>query len=148
MTVAEPGRPDPHVRASDAERDAVAEVLREAHAEGRLSVTEFADRLDAVYAARTLGELEPLTADLPTSPPTRPRTGDEASPARRDTAAAGLRAAWGVWTVAVLVNLVVWAGVSLSAGHAVYFWPGWVAGPWGAVLLARTLAARRGGNSR
>lgn len=145
MTMAAPGRPDPHLRASDAERDAVAEVLREAHAEGRLSVTEFAERLDAVYAARTFGELEPLTADLPTSPPARPRTGDEARPARRDAAGSGQRAAWAVWAVAVLVNLLVWAGVSLSAGDWVYFWPGWVAGPWGAVLLVRTLtgAARR-----
>jgi hypothetical protein len=30
--------------------------------------------------------------------------------------------------------------VSLSSGHAAYFWPIWVAGPWGALLLARTLS--------
>jgi len=35
--------------------------------------------------------------------------------------------------------------VSLANGGTVYFWPGWVAGPWGAVLLVRTLA---GGRSR
>ena len=57
----------------------------------------------------------------------------------------GLRAVWAVWTTAVLVNLVIWAAVSVSAGDLVYFWPIWVAGPWGAVLLARTLL---GGRSR
>ena len=74
----------------------------------------------------------------------RPRTGDEAAPARRaGSAPTGLQAAWGVWAFAVLVNLVVWAAVSLDAGRPVYFWPGWVAGPWGAVLLVRTLARGR-----
>ena len=49
--------PDPTLRASDADRDAVAERLREAHAEGRLTVEEVGERLDATFAARTLGEL-------------------------------------------------------------------------------------------
>ncbi|GAA0468776.1 DUF1707 domain-containing protein [Streptomyces sp. NPDC046215] len=55
----------PEMRASDAERDRVAEALREAVAEGRLDMEEFAQRLDAVYKARTHGELEPLVRDLP-----------------------------------------------------------------------------------
>ena len=137
------------LRASDAERDLAADRLREAHAEGRLTVEEFSERLDAALAARTRGDLEALTRDLPApSVParSRPRTGDEATPARRDTGApTGLQAAWGVWAFAVLVNLVVWGVVSVSQGGPVYFWPGWVAGPWGAVLLVRTLA---GGRSR
>jgi hypothetical protein len=52
-------------RASDAEREAVIARLREAAAEGRLTVEELADRIEAAYAARTHAELEPLTADLP-----------------------------------------------------------------------------------
>ncbi|MBW1595995.1 DUF1707 domain-containing protein [Streptomyces sp. JJ38] len=55
----------PDVRASDAERDQIAEILRDAMAEGRLDVDEFGERLDAVYQARTRGELKPLVADLP-----------------------------------------------------------------------------------
>jgi hypothetical protein len=47
---------------------------------------------------------------------------------------------WGAWLSAVLVNVAVWAAVSVASGHAVYFWPIWVAGPWGALLLARTLS--------
>jgi hypothetical protein len=61
-----------HMRASDADRDRVAEVLREALAEGRLTPVEHAERLEAVFASRTLGELEPITRDLPV--PDRPGT--------------------------------------------------------------------------
>ncbi|WP_307128965.1 DUF1707 domain-containing protein [Streptomyces sp. B1I3] len=53
------------MRASDAERERIAETLREAVAEGRLDMDEFEQRLDATYKARTHGELEPLVRDLP-----------------------------------------------------------------------------------
>ncbi|MBW8485433.1 DUF1707 domain-containing protein [Actinomadura sp. PM05-2] len=53
------------MRASDADRDRVAAVLRDAAGEGRLGLDELEDRLEAVYAARTYAELEPITADLP-----------------------------------------------------------------------------------
>jgi hypothetical protein len=55
-------------RASDAEREAVVTRLRDAASEGRLTVEELAERIDAAYAARTHAELEPLTADLPAAP--------------------------------------------------------------------------------
>ena len=55
-------------RASDAEREATVTHLREAAAEGRLTVEELTERLDAAYAASTRAELEPLTADLPVAP--------------------------------------------------------------------------------
>lgn len=54
-----------HIRASDADRDQVAERLREALAEGRLSPVEHEDRLDTLYKAKTIGELAPIVADLP-----------------------------------------------------------------------------------
>ena len=58
--------PDPdRMRASDADRDAVAHRLQEAFAEGRLDPDEHSERLDAVYRAKTIGELAPLTRDLP-----------------------------------------------------------------------------------
>lgn len=55
----------PELRASDADRERVAEVLRDALAEGRLDMAEFEERLDATYQARTYGELTPITRDLP-----------------------------------------------------------------------------------
>ncbi|WP_308315870.1 DUF1707 domain-containing protein [Streptomyces sp. CC228A] len=77
---AQGGHPDrlPEMRASDADREQVAERLREAAAEGRLEMTEFDERLDAAYRARTYGELAPLTRDLP---PAAPSGGVPARPA-------------------------------------------------------------------
>lgn len=48
------------IRASDADRDRIAEILREALAVGRLDAEEHAERIDLVYRAKTMGELEPL----------------------------------------------------------------------------------------
>ncbi|MDX6361803.1 MAG: hypothetical protein QOC85_806 [Streptomyces sp.] len=62
-----PGLPSPELRASDADRERVAEQLRDAVAEGRLDMAEFEERLEATYAARTYGELAPITRDLPGS---------------------------------------------------------------------------------
>ncbi|MFI6579405.1 DUF1707 domain-containing protein [Nocardiopsis sp. NPDC050513] len=71
-------QPD-HIRASDSDRDRVAERLRDALAEGRLSPTELEERLDDLYRAKTVGELAPIVADLPTSAPDqRPLLGPEA----------------------------------------------------------------------
>jgi DUF1707 SHOCT-like domain len=63
-----PAVPDKgNLRASDADRERVANVLREAAGDGRLTMEELDERLDAVYAAKTYAELEPITRDLPTS---------------------------------------------------------------------------------
>ena len=56
---------DLELRASDADRDRSAAVLGGALATGRLTSAEHAERLDAVYAAKTMGDLAPLTRDLP-----------------------------------------------------------------------------------
>ena len=64
----------PEVRASDADRDRVVDVLRDAAADGRLTVDEFDERMAAALSSRTLGELAVLTADLGVGPagPARP----------------------------------------------------------------------------
>jgi hypothetical protein len=53
------------LRASDADRERLVEVLRQHHAEGRLTTEELSERAGQAHAARTLGELDALTADLP-----------------------------------------------------------------------------------
>jgi Domain of unknown function (DUF1707)/Cell wall-active antibiotics response 4TMS YvqF len=55
------------LRASDRDREQVAEILREAAGEGRLGLDELDERLNAVYAAKTYAELEPVVQDLPHS---------------------------------------------------------------------------------
>ena len=79
----------PEMRASDAERERIAEVLRDALAEGRLGLDEFQDRLDSAYRARTRGELVPLVRDLPqqadqsSAVDLSPVVADDASPVPR-----------------------------------------------------------------
>jgi hypothetical protein len=55
----------PDLRASNVDRERVAEVLRTAAAEGRLDLDELDERLAAAYAAKTYADLVPLTHDLP-----------------------------------------------------------------------------------
>ncbi|QKW40712.1 DUF1707 and DUF2154 domain-containing protein [Actinomadura sp. NAK00032] len=71
------------MRAGDADREQVARVLRDAAGDGRLTLAELDERLDAVYAAKTYGELAPLTRDLPaagTSAPAVPPHGADWRP--------------------------------------------------------------------
>ncbi|MFF7470497.1 DUF1707 domain-containing protein [Streptomyces sp. NPDC008092] len=93
----------PELRASDADRERVAEILRDALAEGRLDMAEFEERLEATYQARTYGELTPITRDLP------PAGGSPAVPLSKPPVASG---SWGSrivggegsssWAVAVM----------------------------------------------
>lgn len=71
----QPGsHPDPYdpgrFRIGDNERNAVADVLRDAAAEGRIDLEELEERLEATYAAKTYADLVPITADLPAHRPT------------------------------------------------------------------------------
>lgn len=58
------------MRASDADREKVAGVLRDAYAEGRLTAVEHHERLEEAYRAQTYGDLLPVLRDLPVPPGT------------------------------------------------------------------------------
>lgn len=140
MTSAEQSGKHPDLRAADVDREWIAEQLRVAHAEGRLDLTEFDQRVQRVWAARTYGELVPLTADLPVPRPTA--GGPPPEPRRHSGVDAGhaVRA----WAFASALNLLIWAVICVNTLDVVYPWWVWVAGPWGAVLLARRLSGRTG----
>lgn len=53
------------MRASHADRERIAQTLHTALGEGRITVHELEERLDTVYAAKTVGQLRPVVADLP-----------------------------------------------------------------------------------
>ena len=115
----------PDVLASDAEREHVAERLRAAAGEGRLTTEELSERLGLVYAARTHGELEAVTSGLPVAvvSPKPPRRRLE-----REVA----------YVLTPFVACVlVWAFTGADSS----FWPKWVLL---AVLLRLLLGARRG----
>jgi hypothetical protein len=136
------------LRAADADRERVAERLRIALDEGRLNLYEYDERLREAYAARTYGELDQLLADLP-GPTEASRaqvalpgqgTVDRPGPDGRypDATRRWLAEVWSSWVGAVSICTVIWGFSSLFSGDLRYFWPGWVAGPWGVVLLAAT----------
>jgi len=109
----------PQVRASDAERERTATLLRDHAAAGRLTPEELDERLDAAYAARTVGQLEALADDLPDTPPaTRGRSRALDRPGARERAlhAIGL---------VVLVNVACNA-IWLATGADGSWWPKWV----------------------
>jgi hypothetical protein len=83
---------DPNLRASDADREATADRLRQHHIEGRLDQDEFQARLDRCFAAKTAGELAELTRDLP------------AGPARRDS---GTRTNFGLGRCLPIVPIIL-----------------------------------------
>lgn len=143
---------EPHLRAADADRTAVADVLGRHMAAGRLTVAEYEERLTRAYAARTYGELTELTTDLPDDAPT-PAPTSGATVAAQDAGLArwgahgwhgGGSGDWRSWASTAAIVIAIWATTSLATWEFLYFWPIWVIGPWGAILLVQSLGGRDG----
>jgi DUF1707 SHOCT-like domain len=129
------------MRASDDDRQQVVDRLRAALEDGRLQMEEFTERMGLAYQALTYGDLAKLVADLPpASPQPAPAPAAPPAAAAKRTAFADLPAPlkvlWTIWLAAVSINVVVWVLVVGTSGHFIYPWPLWVAGPYGAALLA------------
>lgn len=101
-------RRDAELRAGDADRERAAERLRAGHAEGRLDLAEFQERLERCYTAKTLGQLTELVRDLP-------RLQDGSSPR-------ALIRPWRWMRPPVVLVLVALLAASALSGHPVFFW--------------------------
>jgi hypothetical protein len=123
------------VRASDADRERVAEILRGAVGHGLLTLAEVDERLAQVYAATYVGDLAPLTADLPDGgrrlAPVDPRVRSRA----RSVARAHLVGYPGL----VLLMVAIW----VATGADYYFWPIWPALGMLPALLSHLAGARK-----
>ena len=137
----------PAMRAGHADREQVVTRLNTAFAEGRLDVAELEERVSAAYAARTLGELVPLTADLPGPHQPRPVAGARraADPVPHPGAVrrAGphrppIAGALGFF----LFNVLIWGIICVSSWELIYFWPIWTAIPL-VLSVAGTIGSRR-----
>jgi len=133
------------LRAGNADRERVVAQLNGAFAEGRLDVRELDERVAAAYAAKTMGELGPLTADLPVgrSPARRPATAPVPATADREIERTGSRAAVGGAFGLFLLNVLIWAVVSLSSREWIYFWPIWTAIPFVFAVMGLASQSRR-----
>lgn len=122
------------MRASNADRETVVNRLNAAFAEGRLDVGELDDRVAQAYAAKTVGELRPLTRDLPKPDGRRPAARPTGGPVDRPTAASK-PSEWVQFVrfgfpAVVTLNLVIWGVVAVSAGHWIYPWWIWILVAW------------------
>lgn len=127
---------DDTIRASDADRENVVSILRDAYTAGRLTLTEFDERTTSAFAARTWGDLRSLTGDLPEQAALQmnlPRP--QQLPAPNAAAKAGMpdhgrqaAGAGGGWhgasrIIPALPIVFVWLSVALFAHSAAAFVP-------------------------
>jgi hypothetical protein len=121
------------LRASDAERDAAAGLVRDHYADGRLDVDELRQRLDLVYAARTHGELDRALVDLPRAPVSG---GAGLLGSVRARAAERRRQRWRrgwirfAWVNAACWSLWVLVVLGTPNHDVMYFWPVVLTVPW------------------
>src|SRR3982751_1516616 len=112
------------MRAGDSDRKVVADRLKAALDEGRLDLSEYDERLQKTYAAKTFGDLNGLLDDLPgTVPLERSPVQPAAAPEPRPAPASWLPRYLGPYGGVFLVCVLIWLITSVSAGHLVYFWP-------------------------
>jgi hypothetical protein len=143
---------DPRIRASDADRDRVASLLREHHAAGRLTAEEFHERMDRALEATTLGELDALMADLPAidlyqlpdaslrrAPP---HLGQSLLPADRGGSSPARFApgtvAMGVWAAVTSALIAIWAVAAVVGGGTWFPWWALIALPWIWAIVRRS----------
>lgn len=133
MGKSEGGALNPSIRASDADRERVVELLRQHSAEGRITSDEFDERMSAAYAAKTMGALAELTTDLPVdlAEHTRQQVELARQKANKVPLSRQMRAAISSWASLAVVLTVVWV---ISGGG--YYWPAWPLGIMAALGLA------------
>nr|WP_296065874.1 DUF1707 domain-containing protein [uncultured Actinoplanes sp.] len=128
------------LRAADIDRQKIADQLKAALDEGRLSLHEYDDRVREAYAARTYKELLLLVTDLPKPGLSAAEVQAEARRKARRMPTAVL-VLWTIWAALAAVNVVVYVLVAATVDGYVYPWPVWLLVP-GAALAAATVGTQ------
>ncbi len=134
----EPDQRRAALRASDADREQIVSALRQHHTEGRLTVDEFTERMHHAFSAKTFGELDLLTRDLPPVVPPLPE------PHRPDQAMVAQRRFYQHLLSYALTNaflVATWALGSIATGHLLFFWPLWTLLGWGLAVGSHAIRA-------
>ncbi|BAH48643.1 DUF1707 SHOCT-like domain-containing protein [Rhodococcus opacus] len=139
-----------NIRISDSERDQVVAELGRHLTAGRLTIGEFDQRAAEVYRSTTRQQAHQVLRDLPSAAPTVAAASVTTPPTRpaRRRIPGHQKIEWLAWAVAGGINIAIWGIVSLATGAMIYAWPVWVIGPWGLVLLGRTVLGRESGCSK
>ena len=122
------------MRAGDGDRKQVADQLKTALDEGRLDPSEYDERIQRTYAAKTYADLDGLLDDLPGTVPVQHSQVQPAAPAPamgtpvdRPHAVGRQMAHWvGPYAGVILVCTLIWLITSISSGQLQYFWPVWM----------------------
>jgi hypothetical protein len=132
------------LRAADTDRNRIADQLKAALDEGRLSLGEYDERVRDAYGARTYAELLILVADLPkpglSAADVHARRSAESRKADRKLPTA-LLVLWTIYGSVLAINIVVWALVAATVSGDLYPWPIWLLVP-GAALGAVTVGVQ------
>jgi hypothetical protein len=123
------GDPQPEMRISNDERDAVVELLRDQTSVGRLTLGEFEERLEEVYGARTASQLRHALRELPVEPPALVQAVTPRGSTPGPISEADLRRRYRVrlrneaagFVAPNFVCNTIWL-----LGGSGYWWPGWV----------------------
>jgi Domain of unknown function (DUF1707)/2TM domain len=119
----------PNLRASDADRAQIIELLRRHHQDGRLTAKELAERIEGVNAATTFGDLDASMANLPRLlPPLAPPT----ATIQAQTPGAARQRFYRILFAYVVINLFL-IGIWAFSGRGP-FWPIWVMLGWGLAM--------------
>ena len=122
------------MRAGDGDRKQVADQLKTALDEGRLDLSEYDERIQRTYAAKTYADLDGLLDDLPGTVPVQhsqvqpaappPAVGTPVDP--RYSAGRQMARWVGPYAGVILVCTLIWLITSISSGQLQYFWPVWM----------------------
>jgi Domain of unknown function (DUF1707) len=130
----------PQLRASDADRDAVVATLSENYQAGRLTTEELEDRTGKALAARTFGDLQALTADLPGPVASAPQPGPvPPTPGATPRYGGPSRRLWFLVPVVLIGLAILRTGLLVGSGHAGF----WIIIPIALIALRLGLLGRR-----
>jgi hypothetical protein len=121
-------------RVGDADRNRTADLLKEAHAAGYLTLEETDERLGTALAARTRGELDRLVADLPPEWRASQQPAPPAARAPRQRPAFPPEAVWLVPLLVVVAGLLTLAVLT----RGIFF-------PWPLLFIFFAFGRRRAG---
>jgi len=148
---------DPRIRASDADRDRAAALLREHHAAGRLDAEEFHDRMNKALDAKTLGEIDELMADLPAidlyqlpdaslrraAPyPHQSLLPRDSGGSQHPVRFAPGTVALGAWAVVTSALVAIWAVMAVVGSGPWFPWWALIVLPWIGAVIWRTQRRR------
>jgi hypothetical protein len=128
--------PASQIRVGDDDRERIVGALHRHAQAGRLDPVELDERVEAALTARTFGELEQLTRDLP-------RETTPAAVVRRRTELQKLGEHVGSWVALAVLCTAIWA-----ATGADYFWPLWPMLGYGFTVVLHAVSIITGGPDR